>query len=198
MTGSHRTTAPKIVAIGASAGGVDAISRLLGGLPRNLPAAVLVVLRRPLERVSHLPGILSRKTNLDVRVAEDGDRLESGVCFIGMPDRHLVLEQDLHVSTWPNSFYRSHNIDMLFESLARHAARRTIGVILSGLLKDGVLGLKAIKEAGGLALVQDPGDAEYPELPENAIRYAGPVDLIDTAAGLAKGIERLISRHPDA
>lgn len=198
VTSDRGITIPMIVAIGASAGGVDAISRLLSGLPPNLAATVLVVLHRPIERASHLREILSLKTSLAVRVAQDGDRLESGVCLIGTPDRHMAIGPDLRVINWSNSFYRSHNIDVLFNSLAMYAGERTIGVILSGLLKDGVLGLRAIKQAGGTIFVQRPEDAAYPELPGHAIRYAGPVDLVDTAGGLAKAVGRLVGHHSSA
>jgi chemotaxis response regulator CheB len=77
-----------------------------------------------------------------------------------------------------DGFYRSHSIDALFSSLAHHAEARTIGVILSGLLKDGTFGLKAIKEAGGIALVQDPDEAAYPEMPRSAIKSDGAIDLV--------------------
>lgn len=198
MRSKRDINSTRIVAIGASAGGVEAISRLLSGLPRSLAATVLVVLHRPIERASHLREILSRRTHLAVRVAQDGDSLDSGVCLIGTPDQHLAIGPDLRVITWSNSFYRSHNIDVLFNSLAMYAGERTVGVILSGLLKDGVLGLRAIREAGGTILVQRPEDAAYPELPEHAIRYAGPIDLVDTAGGLAKAIGRLVNRHSPA
>ncbi|WP_343713035.1 chemotaxis protein CheB [Inquilinus sp.] len=192
MGPKHGISTPQIVAMGASAGGIDAISRLLGDLPATLAAAVLVVLHRPAEGVSHLAEILARHTKLVVKVAQEGDPLNQGVCLIGMPDRHLLVGPDLRIHSWPDGFYRTHNIDLLFNSLACCAGDHTVGVILSGLLKDGVAGLRAIKEAGGMALVQSPDDAEYAELPENAIKYVGRVDLIDTAAGLARAIQRII------
>src|ERR1700761_942980 len=84
------------------------------------------------------------------------------------------------------------DIDALFCSLARNAGRRTIGVVLSGMLRDGTLGLKAIKEAGGIALVQAPEEAEFSEMPKSAIAYAGPVDLVGSIEVLAKQIAILV------
>jgi two-component system chemotaxis response regulator CheB len=176
-SGRPRQSQPDIVAIGASAGGVAAISQLVGQLPLGLPATILVVLHRPLERVSHLHGILSERANLRVLIAREGEQLRHGTCLIGEPDRHLTVGPDLRVHLLPNSFYRSHSIDALFCSLARHAGTRTIGVVLSGMLKDGTLGLKAIKEAGGIALVQSLEEAAYPEMPQSAIKHDGKIDL---------------------
>jgi two-component system chemotaxis response regulator CheB len=105
------------------------------------------------------------------------EQLRHGTCLIGEPDRHLTVGPDLRVHLLPNSFYRSHSIDALFCSLARHAGTRTIGVVLSGMLKDGTLGLKAIKEAGGIALVQSLEEAAYPEMPQSAIKHDGKIDL---------------------
>ncbi len=94
----------------------------------------------------------------------------------------------------PDHFYRGHNIDILFFSLARHAGNRTIGVVLSGMLKDGALGLKAIKEAGGVALVQSPQEATFPEMPESAIRYCDAIDFVGPVHALAKEICRLVGQ----
>jgi chemotaxis response regulator CheB len=91
--------------------------------------------------------------------------------------------------------YRGHSIDALFCSLARHAGVRTIGVILSGLLKDGTSGLKAIKEAGGIALVQSPWQAAYGDMPESAIAHDGPIDLVAGIDEIAAEVCRLVGSH---
>ena len=145
---------PDIIAIGASAGGLAAISRLLAQLPADLPASVLVVLHRPPEQISSLREILTRKTCLHVVLARENEPLQHGTCYIGEPHRHLTLGPDSRLHLLADGFYRGHCIDALFCSLARHAGKRTIGVILSGALKDGSLGLKAIKEAGGSVMVR--------------------------------------------
>src|SRR5215813_12810303 len=162
-----------IVAIGASAGGVEAISPLLKNFPPNFRASVLVVLHRSPERISYLHNILSRNTKEHLVVPRDGDLIKPNICFVSPPDQHLMVGPGLRVRLLPDAFYRTHNIDALFTSLAQHAGSRAIGVILSGQLKDGTLGLSAIKQAGGVALVQSPSEAKYPEMAENAIRYVG-------------------------
>jgi two-component system chemotaxis response regulator CheB len=177
-----------ILAIGASAGGVEAISALLHRLPATLPAAVLVTLHRPVDMVSHLPQVLARSTALRVRVAEEGSALEHGTCFVSPPSSHLTLTPDLKVHLLPDGFYRSHNIDVLFGSLARVAGARTIGVVLSGMIRDGTLGLKSIKESGGMTLVQDPGEAEFAGMPESALSYGGQIDFAGSLEALAKFI----------
>jgi two-component system, chemotaxis family, protein-glutamate methylesterase/glutaminase len=183
-----------IVAIGASAGGVEAISELLSWLPRDLAAAVLVVLHRTPAQPSQLQSILSHKARLNVVIPKEGDRLDYGVCFVGTPDRHLTVGPGLRLHLVPNHFYRSHNIDVLFGSLARNAGSRTIGVVLSGLLKDGTLGLRAIKEAGGMAVVQSMEEAAYPDMPRNAIKHDGAIDLIAPVSEIAAHIVRLTGR----
>jgi two-component system chemotaxis response regulator CheB len=190
----QRRNALDIVAIGASAGGVEAVSQLLSLLPGDLAAAVLVVVHRSPEKVSHLHQVLAYRSKLEVIVPKEGYRLEKGVCIVGMPDRHLTVGPGLLVHLMPNHFYRSHNVDALFNSLARKAGSRTIGVVLSGLLKDGSAGLKAIKESGGLAFVQDPNEAAYSDMPHNAIWHDGPIDLVAPLAELASEISHLVGR----
>jgi two-component system chemotaxis response regulator CheB len=139
-----RVNEPKldIIAIGASAGGMEAISSLLHLLPRHLAATILVVMHRPPHRISELHHILASKTKLRVVLAQGGESLQNGTCFIAPPDRHSTVGPELRLHLLPNGFYRAHNIDALFCSLARHAGARTIGMVLSGMMKDGTLGLR--------------------------------------------------------
>jgi|SRR5581483_315612 len=183
-----------IVVIGASAGGVEALAELLSLLPRDLAAAVLIVLHRAPERPSQLKDVLSQKTRLNITIPKEGERLDYGICFVGKPDQHLTVGPGLQMHLVPDHFYRGHNIDALFNSLARNAGNRTIGVILSGLLQDGALGLKAIKESGGAAFVQSPEEAAYPDMPQNAILHGGPIDLIAPISRIAPEIVRLTGR----
>jgi len=185
-----------IVAIGASAGGVEAVTKLLHALPRAFPACILVALHRSPFKISDLHHVLSRKTKLQVVVPQGGEQLRQGICFVGKPDRHITVGPDLRIHLLANTFYRAHNIDALFCSLARHAGARTIGVVLSGMLKDGTLGLKAIKDTGGIALVQSPEEAAYPEMPRSAIEHDGHVDLVGPVEVLAKEIINLVSQRP--
>ena len=141
-----------------------------------------------------MQGILSRRSQLRVVIPSQGDRLDYGVCVVGTPEQHLTVGPGLQLHLVPNHFYRSHNIDALFNSLARIAGNRTIGVILSGMLKDGALGLKAIKEAGGTALVQSREEAAYAEMPTSAIKHDGAIDLIAPVSKIAADIVRLAGR----
>ena len=192
----RRARHPDIVAIGASAGGVEAIGALLSELPDDLPATVLVVLHRPVHLPSYLPEVLERKTRLPVHLAEDGLPLVRATCLVAPSDRHLTITPELTVRLLPDHFYSGHTVDILFESLARSFGRRTIGVVLTGMLKDGTLGLMAIKQAGGFALVQSPSDSAHPSMPENAIRHNGDIDFVGTTKELAQEIRRLVERTP--
>jgi two-component system, chemotaxis family, protein-glutamate methylesterase/glutaminase len=129
-------------------------------------------------------------------VPKEGEYLRRGRCYLGTPDHHLTVDPGGRVHLVPDSFYRAHNIDIMFSSLARHMGRRTIGVVLSGLLKDGTLGLRAIKETGGVALVQSPEEADYPDMPMNAIVHDGTIDFIGPIDALASEICRRVLSHP--
>ncbi len=188
---------PSIVAIGASAGGVSAISNLLSRLPSDLNASVMIVLHRPADRASYLQGLLERATALRVRLAYQNEVLKPGTCCVAPPDRHLALRSDGRINLLPDGFYRGQDIDALFTSLAHRAGGRTIGVVLSGVLGDGTVGLKAIKaikDAAGVALVQSPSEAEFPQMPQNAIAYDGAVDLIAPVDLLASEIAWRVGR----
>lgn len=185
---------PYIVAIGASAGGVEATTRLLKTLPHELPAAAIVVMHRPVRATDGLSAVLSRSTELRVTPAVRGARLESGVCYVAPPEKVLWVKADHSFDLVEDGFYRVHRIDACFYSLALHAGRRTIGVVMSGALADGALGLRAIKEAGGMTLVQSPQDAEFGDMPRTAIAIASPVDLVGTAEELGYAIRRLVQK----
>lgn len=181
-----------VVAIGASAGGVEALSKLLHALPADLPAAVLVTLHRPVERESQLHHVLAQVSRLPVVVARQGEQLRPGKCYLGSPYRHLTVGPGLVANLVHDGFYRGHNIDLLFSSLARNAGKRTIGVVLTGLLKDGTQGLVALKEAGGKALVQSLVEARFDDMPRSAIAFDGPIDKIAPIGELAREICRLV------
>ena len=181
---------PDIVAIGASSGGIEALQSLLAAIS-DLDAIVLVVLHRPANRTSFLREILMRELRMPVVIARHRELLHHGVCYIAEPSQHLMVGPGLRVDLLPDHRYTTRNIDQLFISLARHYGARTVGVVLSGQLDDGTRGLAAIKRAGGIAMVQSPDEAAYPEMPRNAIKYDGSVDLIAPISGLAAEITRL-------
>jgi two-component system chemotaxis response regulator CheB len=154
-----------IVAIGASVGGIEATCALLRALPSGLPVIILVALHRSPYRKSHLQEVLSRSAPMPVLIAEEGDHFRHGYCYIGRPGYDLIVGPGVRAHLLEDGFYQSHSVDALFSSQALHAGPRTIGVILSGLRKDGSYGLAQIKQAGGLALVQNPKEATYSEMP---------------------------------
>jgi two-component system chemotaxis response regulator CheB len=192
MNFNRITARHDIVAIGGSAGGVEATCQLLGALPHDLPAIVLITQHRPLEPESMLLQVLRRHARMPVECAHPGTELRPKHCYIGHPRRHLMVDRHLRALLMENHFYKVHCVDALFTSLAQHAGARTIGVILSGLLKDGAMGLNAIKEAGGMALVQDPGEAAYDAMPQAAIAQCTSLDLIGSIPELAAAIHKAV------
>lgn len=158
-----------IIVIGASAGGVEAISAIVAGLPRDLRAAVLVVLHVSRGR-SVLPDILTRVGRLPAEHPDDGQRLLYGRIYVAPPDHHMTLEGDVvRITHGPTENGVRPAVDPLFRSAARSFGKRVIGVIASGSLDDGTAGIAAIKAAGGTAIVQDPNEASSPGMPRSAM-----------------------------
>ena len=159
-----------VVVIGASAGGVEAVRRLVGMLPADLAAAVFVVLHRGIEEPNLLANVLGAGARLLAVTATDGQRFRRGCVYVAPPDRHLLVGHDhVHVRRGPRENRVRPAIDPLFRSAAANCTTRVIGVVLTGLLNDGTAGLRAIKLCGGLAVVQDPDDAAYDSMPRSAI-----------------------------
>jgi two-component system chemotaxis response regulator CheB len=168
----HRSLPRDIVVIGASAGGVEALTTFVAHLPRDLPAALFVVVHIPSEASSSLAQILSRAHTLPARSARDKTPIEHGHIYIAPPDRHLLLTADeARVVSGPRENRHRPDIDPLFRSAAVSFGRRVVGIVLSGALNDGTAGLLAIKRAGGIAMVQDPATAAFPGMPKSALAY---------------------------
>ncbi|HZA49273.1 MAG TPA: chemotaxis protein CheB [Myxococcaceae bacterium] len=168
-------TTRDIVVVGASAGGVAALIQLAGGLPANFSAAVLVVLHLPARSSSNLPAILERAGLLPAAFARNGEQLRPGRIYVAPPDQHLRLGGGrLQLSRGPKENNARPAIDVLFRSAARVFGPRVIGVVLSGLLGDGAVGLARVKASGGVAIVQDPEDAAFASMPQHAIDTAEP------------------------
>jgi two-component system chemotaxis response regulator CheB len=184
-----------IIAIGASAGGVHALREVIVALPADLPAAVLVVLHLAPYGRSALPAILSRSGSLPAVHPEDGEAIRPGRIYIAPPDRHMAVE-DSKVRLSRNASENGHRpaIDVLFRTAARSYKRRVAGVVLTGNLDDGTSGLAAIKRCGGVAVVQDPEEADYPSMPQSAIANV-EVDHVLPLAGIGPLLERL-AREP--
>lgn len=180
-----------VVAVGASAGGVEALRALVAGLPPDYPGALLVVLHVPRGGPSALPAILDRSGPLPAATAADGETLRPGRIYVALNDHHLlVLDGRLRLTRGPAENGHRPAIDPLFRSVARAYGRRAIGVVLSGSRDDGAAGLATIAARGGAAVVQDPADALYPWMPRAAIAHT-QTDTIAAAAklgGLIAGI----------
>ena len=178
--------------LGASGGeGLRQLCDLISRLPSDLPAAVLIVLHRMADRPSALRSVLARGAHMPVMIAGQGDVLQLGVCYIGEPGLHLSLEDGNTARLTLNHLYRNRTIDLLFQSAARTAGARTIGVILAGSLKDGAAGLAAIRRAGGATLVQTPGDGDASDMRRAAIAEVGEPDLVGSVEQVADAITRL-------
>jgi two-component system chemotaxis response regulator CheB len=160
--------------MGGSAGAVDATLRLAELLPGELPAAILLAIHVSPDSASNLPRLLALRGRLPARFAVDGEPPERGVIHVARADRHLVLTDGvLRVSRGPHENGFRPAIDTMFRSAAVAAGSRVVGVVLSGNLDDGTAGLVAVRRAGGIAVVQDPIDAPFPDMPRNALRGAG-------------------------
>jgi two-component system, chemotaxis family, protein-glutamate methylesterase/glutaminase len=163
--------AQDIIVIGGSAGGLEALSTMLGGLPRSLNAALVAVLHTSPQGGGVLPQVLERACTLPVKYPAEGESIQRGHVYVAPPDRHLTLESgtiSVHSGPRENGFRPA--IDPLFRSAAKQFGDRVVGVVLSGALDDGTFGLMAIKEAGGSAIVQHPYEAIVPSMPLSAIQ----------------------------
>lgn len=182
-----------IVVVGASAGGVQALRTLVAGLPADLRAAVFVVLHTSPLHKSTLAEILTRAGPLPAKHPKDGERIERGRIYVAPPNRHLVLEEDrVRVVFGPAENRFRPAMDPLFRSAASVYGPRVAGIVLSGTLSDGCNGLIEIKQKGGLTVVQDPKEAEFPQLPLNVLRRLD-VDYILPAVSIAELLRTAIA-----
>jgi len=179
-----------VVAIGASWGGLHAIGTVLGGLPADFGAPIVVAQHRGADD-GMLAGLLDRGSRLRVRDAEDKDRLVAGEVLVAPPDYHLLVDGDsvaLSVDE-PVAFSRP-SIDVLLTSAAASYGARVVGVVLTGSNRDGAAGLRAIRARGGIAIVQDPDEAERSEMPRAALEGC-PGAQVRRLAAIAPELEQL-------
>jgi two-component system, chemotaxis family, protein-glutamate methylesterase/glutaminase len=179
-----------VVVIGASAGGLEALTKLVAGLPRDLSAALFVVVHVSPTATSSLPAILSRHGPLPARHPTDDEPIEAGTIYVAPPDHHLLVRPGrVRLARGPRENGHRPAVDPLFRSAALHYGPRVIGVVLSGNLDDGSAGLVAVKARGGVALVQEPSEASFPSMPRSAVDNVA-VDACLPVAALADEIAR--------
>jgi two-component system chemotaxis response regulator CheB len=161
-----------IVVIGTSAGGLKALSAVLSKLPADIGAAIFVVQHLAANKRSYLPKLLGDVSDLPVSSPADEETFVPGHVYVAAPDYHLLLNGDrVRVLRGPQENRFRPSIDALFRSAARSHGCRVIGIVLTGYLDDGTVGLQTIKKRGGITVVQDPAEAEYPSMPKTALRY---------------------------
>jgi two-component system, chemotaxis family, protein-glutamate methylesterase/glutaminase len=184
-----------VVAGGASAGGVEALTQFAANLPTDLPYAILVALHMPPGGPSVLARIIDRSGPVPASTAVDGAPLEAGRIYVAEPDRHLLLADHRAVlSEGPTENGHRPAINTLFRAAAVSFGPRAVGVLLSGVLDDGVLGAAAIRSRGGTVIVQDPDDALFTAMPTNALQ-AGVVDHQAPAAQIGPLLKELSDRE---
>jgi two-component system chemotaxis response regulator CheB len=182
-----------VIAIGASAGGVEALVTLASSLPANLSAAVFLVLHVPAQSPSLLPDILNRVGPLHALHPTDGEAIRHGYIYVAPPDHHLLVEEGIvRVIRGPKENRHRPAIDALFRSAARTYGTRVVGVVLTGSMDDGTAGLLAIKRRGGVAVVQDPRDALFSSMPQSAIAHM-EVDHVVPLSGIGPLLTQLSS-----
>lgn len=184
-----------VLALGTSAGGVEALMFLARHFPPDLPAAVLVTVHLSPHTRSTLDRLLSDSGPLPAKFAADGDLVQSGRIYLAPPDRHLLIENDeLRLGTGPRENNSRPAIDPMLRSVAACCGARAVGVVLTGTLGDGASGLWTVAELGGRTVVQDPDDAAFREMPVNAMKLTRP-DHVATLAAMPALLERLV-REP--
>lgn len=180
----------------ASAGGVEALSRVLAPLPRDFPAAIAVVLHIQHDRESYLAEILQRRTVLRVRQARGGELLTPGSVFVAPPDRHLEVcgDSTTRLTDAPKEHFSRPSGNRLFFSLARYYGEKAVVAVLTGYDGDGAEGLLAVKRAGGATMVQDEATSRQFSMPREAIE-TGAVDEVLNVDGIAAALRRLVDKR---
>lgn len=187
-------TRPDIIVVGASAGGVEALEQFVAGFDPQVRAAIFIVLHVMPGGTSVLPQILQRRTRLECSPAQDGALIVSGRIYVAPPDYHMLLSEDeVRLTHGPRENGHRPAVDSLFRSAARSFGTRVTGVVLSGALDDGTVGLRMIADAGGHALVQAPEEALYPSMPRSALEYVSGAEALPVSE-MAQRIGEIIAQ----
>jgi two-component system chemotaxis response regulator CheB len=187
-----------LIVMGASAGGVEALTRVVHDLPQDIPAAVFVTIHFPPTGTSALARILSRAGKLTATHAVDGQRIQEGHIYIAPPDHHLLIFRErMRLYRGPRENGNRPAVDPMFRSAALAFGPRVIGVVMSGNLDDGTSGLLAVKRRGGIAVVQHPEEALFPSMPQSAVDHV-PVDHVVKLNQMPALLNELAHRTPVA
>ncbi|MEW5744779.1 MAG: chemotaxis protein CheB [Nitrospirota bacterium] len=187
----------RVIALGASAGGIGALSKVIAALPEDIPAPLFIVQHVSPESPGVLDQILGRAGRLPVKYAEHGEHFHTGAVYIAPPDRHLIVKKDhLVLSRGPRENRTRPAVDPLFRSAAAAYGAHVVGVVLTGLLDDGTAGLATVKRCGGISCIQDPRDAEFPGMPRSALESVD-IDVCLPLGELPSALDRL-ARQPVA
>lgn len=182
------------VVIGASAGAVDALTAILPALPPDYPLPVMVVVHVPPDKKSLMADLFRYKSRVNVREADDKEPLAPGTVYFAPPDYHLLVEPDrrLSLSSEEPVHFSRPSIDVLFESAADAYGAGLVGVLLTGASADGARGLKAVRDAGGAAVVQHPDEAAVPTMPRAALAACpeASVMTLEQIAGYLRDLGR--------
>lgn len=186
----------RAVVIGASAGAVEALLRILPELPENYPLPLLIVVHLPPDRESTLATLLDARCRITVKEAEDKEPIRPGTAYLAPPDYHLLVEPELVLSLSVEDpvLYSRPSIDVLFDSAAAVYGTGLAGVILTGANSDGSRGLRAVRAGGGLTLVQLPETADSPMMPESAL-MACPAARTLPLQGIADALKNDLPRQ---
>lgn len=180
--------------IGTSAGGVETLPKVLAEMPDTFGGSIFVVLHISPTCTSVLPQILQRASNLPALHPHDGETIKKGHIYVAPPDFHLWLSEScIRVTRGPRINRHRPAVDPLFETAAHNYGPRTVGVVLTGALDDGTVGLEAIRSCGGVTVVQDPTEAAVPSMPESALRNV-KVDHCLTVAEIRELLVRLSTK----
>jgi len=174
----------RLVVIGVSSGGLQALKRLLGALPADFSLPLLVVQHISPDAGDGMARLLAELCAIRVKEADEQESIVPGTAYLAPPNYHLLVEHDGLLSLSADGYvsYARPSVDVLFESAATAFGPAVIGVVLTGANADGARGLKAIKAAGGLAIVQDPADAESSQMPAAALAATQPDYLLPLAS----------------
>lgn len=184
----------EIVAVAASAGGLKALTEVLGTLPREFPIPIVVVQHLDPRHRSLMAEILGRRVALKVQEARHGDRVEPGRVYVAPPDQHMLIDAEGIITLTHTElvhFVRP-SADLLFESAAASYRERALAVVLSGSGSDGAMGVNAVKKMGGTVIVQDRESAEFAGMPDAALR-TGAADFVLPLAEIGPALQKLVS-----